>query len=141
MANQNEVRVISSDQLARMSDAELVETLRIVGSQLGERAMLGVRGRLVEAAKELEGELDRRTPDSGDTVAEEVVTEASQLPPAAEVDAVALVTRPGLSSPTVVNAVAGAGAGYVVSLVLKKRAKALVILGAVAGALLRPIGR
>lgn len=129
--------VISQEQLARMSDAELVESLRLVGSQLVESGWGQARSKLAQAASEMEAELNRRLPDGGAEVAEEVVTDAVQLPPAATVeDATVAPSEPSL----LVNAGAGAVVGAIAGALLKKSKKAGAVVGGILGAIFKPIG-
>jgi len=143
MADNTNTNQISSEQLARMSDAELVESMRLVGTRLAENVGGSIRSRLYQAAQDISDELDRRMPDGGDAVAEEVVTSAEQLPPAATVETnsnVATAARSGTAD-LVMNAGAGAALGYVASLIMKGKPTTWAGLGAIAGAILKPVRR
>ena len=145
MADSTESNPVTTEQLARMSDAELVESLRLVGGRLAQSVGTSLKSRLYQAATDISDELDRRLPDAGDNVAEQVVTAASQLPPAAANENIpstvvpAVVAAPEKS--TLLNAGVGAALGYVAARMLKRPAGLLVGLGAVAGAILKPIRR
>jgi len=142
MADNQNSNQISSEQLARMSDAELVESMRLVGTRLAENVGGSIRNRLYQAAADISDELDRRTPNSGAAVAEEIVTSAEQLPPAATVEANTNVSAaPSAGTGLIMNAGAGAALGYVAALLMKKAPAKWVGLGAIAGAILKPVRR
>jgi len=138
MTDTNQNTVISQDQLARMSDAELVEAVRLTGGQLIHNTGIWARGALVRAAAEMEAELDRRLPDGGAEVAEEVVTDAAQLPPGAAVETPATGLVPA-GGGMLVQAGAGAAGGWLLGRALGKKGVLMPIVGAVLGVIFRPV--
>lgn len=121
------------EDLVRMSDGELVELQDALhASPIGT-----VSPAIERLLKEIDEELDRRLPDANANTAEEVVTDAAQLP-GELVDAVERAST-GANN-LAVNAGIGGVVGLLAAKLLNGSGGMGILAGVIAGAILRPFG-